>query len=219
MTILNIYSGKPLKTQNTPLRQKRNTSQPSTDLHRRANGASAMQQKGGVGSIRMCGRAYRHLGFHHATMPTSFVKTQNVENWRLRDRNLRRLYVLVSRTAGVHSSAQSLLALATDCAKLRQEFHRSRTLQMGMRRCSHASCSKASSFSVKGSKTAAYCRLHAKDGMVNDRRKRCFNDSCIKQPSFNFAVSYTHLRAHETRGNLVCRLQHAACSTLLSCCP
>ena len=57
-----------------------------------------MQQKGGVGSIRMCGRAYRHLGFHLATMPTSFVKTQNVENWRLRDRNLRRLYVLVSRT-------------------------------------------------------------------------------------------------------------------------
>ena len=55
-----------------------------------------------------------------------------------------------------------------------------------MGRCSHASCTKRPSFNFEGSTTAAYCRQHAVDGMVDVVSKRCSHDSCTKRPSFNF---------------------------------
>ena len=39
-------------------------------------------------------------------------------------------------------------------------------------RCAYNSCTKYPSFNVDGSKTAVYCNLHAKDGMVDVRTRR-----------------------------------------------
>ena len=44
-----MYSGKRLKTQNTPLRHKPYPSQPATDLHRRANEPRQCSRKAGSG--------------------------------------------------------------------------------------------------------------------------------------------------------------------------
>ena len=49
-------------------------------------------------------------------------------------------------------------------------------------RCSHDSCTRQASFNVEGSKKAAYCKQHAKDGMVDVRHKRCSHDSCTRHP-------------------------------------
>ncbi|CAM9629960.1 unnamed protein product [Laminaria digitata] len=53
------------------------------------------------------------------------------------------------------------------------------------RRCSHDSCRMYSSFNVKGSKTAVYCKKHACDGVVDVRRKNCLHNSCTRRPSFS----------------------------------
>ena len=50
---------------------------------------------------------------------------------------------------------------------------------------------KVSTARSKGSKTAAYCRLHAKDGMVDVRSRHCLHDSCKTFPSFNVEGSKT----------------------------
>ena len=44
-------------------------------------------------------------------------------------------------------------------------------------RCSHKPCTKHPSFNVESSKTRAYCRKHAEDGMVNVRLWRLSNVS------------------------------------------
>ena len=54
-----------------------------------------------------------------------------------------------------------------------------------MRHCCHGLCKRRPSFNVEGSITAAYCRQHAKDGMINVCIGRCSYDSCTKVPSFN----------------------------------
>ena len=53
------------------------------------------------------------------------------------------------------------------------------------RRCSYAFCTKQHSFNVEGNKTAAFCKQHAKDGMVNVYSRCCSYDSYSKEPSFN----------------------------------
>ena len=40
------------------------------------------------------------------------------------------------------------------------------------RRCSHETCLRRPSFNVQGSKTAAYCEQHARDGMIKTGNKR-----------------------------------------------
>ncbi|CAM9127289.1 unnamed protein product, partial [Laminaria digitata] len=50
-------------------------------------------------------------------------------------------------------------------------------------RCSHGSCRKQPSFNVEGSKTAATCKQHAMDGIVNvNRGRRCSSNSCTRRP-------------------------------------
>ena len=46
------------------------------------------------------------------------------------------------------------------------------------------------------------------DGTLLNRERKItkYTQNVIKKAMAQGAVSYTHLRAHETRGNLVCRL-------------
>ncbi|CAN0588986.1 unnamed protein product, partial [Laminaria digitata] len=60
-----------------------------------------------------------------------------------------------------------------------------------MKFCSHNSCTRQPSFSLVGRKTAAYCKQHAENGMVDVRNKRCLHDSCTTQPIFNLVGSKT----------------------------
>ena len=53
------------------------------------------------------------------------------------------------------------------------------------RRCCYEFCRTDPSFNVEGSKTTAYCKQHAQDGMVGVSRKRCLHEFCRKRPSFN----------------------------------
>ncbi|CAN0417786.1 unnamed protein product, partial [Scytosiphon promiscuus] len=39
--------------------------------------------------------------------------------------------------------------------------------------CSHGNCTKRPTFNVKGNRPAAYCKTHAKDGMVDVSNRRC----------------------------------------------
>ena len=54
------------------------------------------------------------------------------------------------------------------------------------RRCSYEFCTTQPNFNVEGSKTAVFCRQHAKNGMVNVFCRRCSDGSCSKGPSYNF---------------------------------
>ena len=53
------------------------------------------------------------------------------------------------------------------------------------RTCAHDNCARLPKFNREGSKTAAYCKQHAEDGMVDVCHKRCSHDSCTKHPVFN----------------------------------
>lgn len=84
-------------------------------------------------------------------------------------------------------------------------------------RCSHHSCTRHPSFTVEGKKTAAYCKQHAENGMVNLSSKGCRHDSCITKPKFNFEGSKTPAccRKHAEGGmvDIVSRrCSHIACT-------
>ncbi|CAN0539888.1 unnamed protein product, partial [Laminaria digitata] len=51
--------------------------------------------------------------------------------------------------------------------------------------CLNPFCKIQASYSVLGSKKAAYCKKHAEDGMVLVHHKRCSHDTCLTTPSFN----------------------------------
>ena len=51
------------------------------------------------------------------------------------------------------------------------------------KRCAHATCMKWPSFNVEGSKTPAYCKEHADDGMVNVCTRRSGTESCTAGPA------------------------------------
>lgn len=59
------------------------------------------------------------------------------------------------------------------------------TVDISSKPCSHDSCTKYPSFNIESSRTAMYCKQHAKDGMVDVHSKRCLHDSCTKQPTCN----------------------------------
>ena len=56
-------------------------------------------------------------------------------------------------------------------------------------RCLHQLCMRQPTFNVDGSTKAAYCKEHAKDGMVDIYRKRCSTHPCTTTPYFNVESS------------------------------
>ena len=70
------------------------------------------------------------------------------------------------------------------------------------RRCAHDFCATRPTYNVQGSKTAAYCKPHAVDGMVDVVNKRCSHDSCGRRPTFNVEGSRTavYCKQHATDG-------------------
>ena len=63
-----------------------------------------------------------------------------------------------------------------------------------MGRCQYQQCGKFASYNIEGCTRGAYCKQHAKDGMVVVRCRRCLHDSCTKQPSFNVeGLSLIHI--------------------------
>lgn len=50
---------------------------------------------------------------------------------------------------------------------------------------------RSPSFNIKGSKTAAFCKHHTNDSMVNIRNKPCSRDSCTNRPFYSAKVSKT----------------------------
>ena len=69
------------------------------------------------------------------------------------------------------------------------------------KRCSHYLCTKHPSFNVGGSRTAAFCKTHAQDGMVDVLRKRCSHDFCTMKPSFCMEGSRTALYCIQHAGD------------------
>ena len=59
------------------------------------------------------------------------------------------------------------------------------------KRCSHNGCTGYLTFNLEGSKTGAFCKQNAEDGMMYIRNKRCSHNSCIKNPNFNVEGSKT----------------------------
>ena len=58
------------------------------------------------------------------------------------------------------------------------------------RRCLDASCTSISSFNFEGIKTAAYCKKHAVDGMVNvNPNSRCSHLSCTNRPMWGLLTA------------------------------
>src|SRR5450759_1245193 len=57
-----------------------------------------------------------------------------------------------------------------------------------------------------GAAQPAHCVLDQRAGAERGRRSVIGADQCLIQVDRFLAVSYTHLRAHETRHDLVCRL-------------
>ena len=53
------------------------------------------------------------------------------------------------------------------------------------KRCLYDLCTVRPSFNHVGSKSPAFCKQHAEDGMVNVRGNFCLQKSCTKRPTFN----------------------------------
>ena len=53
------------------------------------------------------------------------------------------------------------------------------------RYCIEPNCRKRSNFNKEGMKTAIYCALHKKDGMVDVKNKTCIEPDCRKRSNFN----------------------------------
>ena len=51
--------------------------------------------------------------------------------------------------------------------------------------CSKRSCTTRPSFNFQGTKRAAFCKRHSRDGMVCIAHKRCVRDRCSMQAKFN----------------------------------
>ena len=84
--------------------------------------------------------------------------------------------------------------------------------QYAARHCSHDACTTVASFNVKGSKKAAYCKLHAEDGMVNVHHDPCSHDACTKRPSFNIKGSKKALYCRKHAENDMVDVRSKRCS-------
>ena len=81
------------------------------------------------------------------------------------------------------------------------------------KRCVHITCTKRPSFNVENnvesSRTAAYCKQHAQDGMVDAINIRCSHRFCTTMASFNIdgfkRPAYCKRHAEEGMVNVVSR--------------
>ena len=94
-------------------------------------------------------------------------------------------------------------------------------INVGSKRCSHYLCTKHPSFNVEGSRTAAFCKSHAHDGMVDVPRKRCSHDFCTMKPSFCMEGSRTALYCIQHAGDHMVdvvnkRRSHNSCTKFTS---
>ena len=85
------------------------------------------------------------------------------------------------------------------------------------RSCFHASCTRRASFNFEDNKTAAYCKQHAKEGMVNALTKRCSQAFCLTPATCNVEGSKVVANCkHHAPEEMVCvhgrRCSHDACT-------
>ncbi|CAN0479960.1 unnamed protein product, partial [Scytosiphon promiscuus] len=52
------------------------------------------------------------------------------------------------------------------------------------RLCIHDSCNRTPRFNARGRKRAAYCKIHAADGMLDIRNRHCSHDTCTRVPTW-----------------------------------
>ena len=86
-----------------------------------------------------------------------------------------------------------------------------------MRRCSHVTCTRRSSFNISGSEKPLQCKQHADDGIVNVRGKRCFQGFCTIRPAFNVvgirtAVYYEQHALHGMSDSRIRCCSHESCT-------
>ena len=82
-----------------------------------------------------------------------------------------------------------------------------------MRRCHYSQCDAGASYKFEGdSKSPAYCRQHALDGMVDVHNKRCAHDSCRKHPNFNVEGSKRPAYCKQHAGNAMVNVRKRRCS-------
>ena len=81
-----------------------------------------------------------------------------------------------------------------------------------MRHCAHVSCKRIASYNVEGIKTAAYCRQHAGDSMVNVHSPRCSHESCTRVPSFNVEGIKTAAYCRHHAGDGMVNVHSPRCS-------
>lgn len=70
-----------------------------------------------------------------------------------------------------------------------------------MGRCLYQQCTTSARNNTEGTKLPAYCKKHAKGGMVDINNRRCSHVSCRKYPYFNMEGSkiavYCRQHAHD----------------------
>ena len=81
-----------------------------------------------------------------------------------------------------------------------------------MGRCSHDACTRQPNFNVRGKKGAAYCRLHATDGMVDVRSRSCSRDPCMRRPCFNVEGSKIPVYCRQHAEDGMVDVRHKRCS-------
>ena len=104
------------------------------------------------------------------------------------------LYMFVLRATGVHNSAG-----ASCCGILASQAALGfpRQLEGSVGRCSHGSCKRRPIPNAESSKTAAFCRLQAREGMVDVVNNRCPHDSRTRRPIFNVVGSKSPARCKQ----------------------
>ena len=82
-----------------------------------------------------------------------------------------------------------------------------RMLDVKSKRCSHESCYSVPSYNIQGSKTAAYCRQRAKEGMVAVFKNHCSYGFWMTRPTSTFGGSTKAVscRKHAEEGMVVVR--------------
>lgn len=50
--------------------------------------------------------------------------------------------------------------------------------------CRHHGCNKQTNYGVEGTREAAFCSGHRRDGMVDVNNRRCSHQGCTKVPSY-----------------------------------
>lgn len=81
-----------------------------------------------------------------------------------------------------------------------------------MGRCSNPFCDTRAVFDVKGTRTAAYCKQYADDGMVDVYHETCVRSTYTTTPSFNVDGSKKAVYCRQQAEDVIINVRSKCCS-------